>query len=71
MVIGALGRVNDSTLDDAQFLIPKRIWDLLMGGLTSLDVTIGGSQTCSVALRGLMHKHGTYVLSGELDLDRF
>lgn len=48
--------------DDAQFLIPDGIWDrqidILMKGLISLDVTIGGSQTCGVALSGLMHQHG-------------
>ncbi|KAJ5822559.1 hypothetical protein N7447_004899 [Penicillium robsamsonii] len=48
--------------DDAHSLIPDGIWDrqidVLMKGLMSLDVTIGGSQTCGVALRGLMHNHG-------------
>ncbi|KAJ6150409.1 hypothetical protein N7471_001608 [Penicillium samsonianum] len=56
-------RCDDSiSEDDAQFLIPDGIWDrqidILMKGLISLDVTIGGSQTCGVALRGLMHQHG-------------
>lgn len=53
---------DDDLSDDAQFLIPDGVWDrqidILMKGLMSLDVTIGGSQTCGVALRGLMHKHG-------------
>ncbi|KAJ5375689.1 hypothetical protein N7517_007695 [Penicillium concentricum] len=48
--------------DNAQFLIPDGIWDrqidILMKGLMSLDVTIGGSQTCGVALGELMRNHG-------------
>lgn len=53
---------DDASSDDAQFLIPDGVWDrqldILLKGLMSLDVTIGGSQTVSVALGGLMHKHG-------------
>ncbi|CAI7565816.1 unnamed protein product [Penicillium viridicatum] len=53
---------DDESSDHAQFLIPDGVWDrqldILMKGLMSLDVTIGGSQTCDVALRGLLHKHG-------------
>ncbi|KAJ5505027.1 hypothetical protein N7463_007901 [Penicillium fimorum] len=48
--------------DDAHHMIPDGVWDrqidILMKGLMSLDVTIGGSQNCGVALRGLMHNHG-------------
>ncbi|KAI2671830.1 transcriptional regulator family: Fungal Specific TF [Penicillium roqueforti] len=51
--------------DDTQFLIPDGTWDrqidILMKGLISLDVTIGGSQTSGVAVRGLMHKHGDII----------
>jgi hypothetical protein len=47
---------------DGQILTPDGIWDrqvdILMKGLMSLDVTIGGSQTCGLALRELMQKHG-------------
>jgi len=47
---------------DGQMLILDGIWDrqidILMKGLMSLDVTIGGSQTCWMALRELMQKHG-------------
>ncbi|KAJ5116855.1 hypothetical protein N7456_001203 [Penicillium angulare] len=43
-------------------LVPDGIWDhqvdILMKGLMSLDVTIGGSQTCGVTLRRLMRRHG-------------
>lgn len=53
---------DGASSDDAQFLIPDGVWDrqldILMKGLMSLDVTIGGSQTVGVALSGLMHKHG-------------
>lgn len=53
---------DHSSKDDTQFLIPDGIWDrkidILMKGLMSLDVTIGGSQTCGVALKELMHKYG-------------
>jgi hypothetical protein len=46
----------------AGLLIPDGTWDrhieILMKGLMSLDVTIGGSQTCGMALRALMRKHG-------------
>ncbi|KAJ5972975.1 uncharacterized protein N7479_002893 [Penicillium vulpinum] len=55
-------KCNDSILEYVQFLIPDGIWDrqidMLMKGLMSLDVTIGGSQTCGVALKRLMHRHG-------------
>jgi hypothetical protein len=55
-------RCDDSLENDAHLLVPDGIWDrqidILMKGLMSLDVTIGGSQTCGVALRGLMHKYG-------------
>lgn len=47
---------------DERVLIPDEIWDrqidILMKGLMSLDVTIGGSQTCGLALRDLMSKYG-------------
>jgi hypothetical protein len=50
---------------DGQVLIPDGIWDrqidILMKGLMSLDVTIGGSQTSVLALRELMKKHGDIV----------
>ncbi|KAJ5753476.1 uncharacterized protein N7511_007629 [Penicillium nucicola] len=43
-------------------LIPDGTWDrqldVLMKGLMSLDVTIGGSQTSSMALQLLMRQHG-------------
>ncbi|KXG50957.1 uncharacterized protein PGRI_065290 [Penicillium griseofulvum] len=55
-------KCDGSLENDAQLLVPDGIWDcqinILMKGLMSLDVTIGGSQTCGVALRGLMHKYG-------------
>ncbi|CAI7601881.1 unnamed protein product [Penicillium glandicola] len=55
-------RDGDLSGHDPQFLVPDGIWDrqidILMKGIMSLDVTIGGSQTCGVALRGLMHKYG-------------
>ena len=55
----------DLSEGDALFLIPDGIWDrqidILMKGLMSLDVTIGGSQTSGVAVRGLMHKHGDII----------
>jgi hypothetical protein len=45
-----------------QILIADGIWDrqidILMKGLMSLDVTIGGSQTCGMALLDLMQRHG-------------
>ncbi|KAK9853462.1 Alpha/beta hydrolase family-domain-containing protein [Penicillium brevicompactum] len=45
-----------------EVLVPDGIWDrqidILMKGLMSLDVTIGGSQTCGVTLRRLMRRHG-------------
>ncbi|OQE34911.1 hypothetical protein PENCOP_c015G07646 [Penicillium coprophilum] len=51
--------------DNAQLLMPDGIWDqqidILMKGLMSLDVTIGGSQTSGVALRGLMHNYGDII----------
>ncbi|KAK4866000.1 hypothetical protein LT330_008740 [Penicillium expansum] len=54
--------VDDVSDDNAKLLIPDGIWDrqidILTKGLMSLDVTIGGSQTCGVALKELMHKHG-------------
>ncbi|KAJ5353502.1 hypothetical protein N7541_006066 [Penicillium brevicompactum] len=47
---------------DRGVLVPDGIWDrqidILMKGLMSLDVTIGGSQTCGVTLRRLMRRHG-------------
>lgn len=53
---------DDLAEDDGQLLIPDGIWDrqidILVKGLMSLDVTIGGSQTSGVALKGLMHKYG-------------
>jgi hypothetical protein len=43
-------------------LMPDGTWDrqidVLMKGLMSLDVTIGGSQTSSVALQLLMQRYG-------------
>ncbi|KAJ5173647.1 uncharacterized protein N7500_001578 [Penicillium coprophilum] len=51
--------------DNAQLLIPDGIWDqqidILMKGLMSLDVTIGGSQTSGVALKELMHNYGDII----------
>lgn len=51
--------------DFTEVLVPDGIWDhqidILMKGLISLDVTIGGSQTCDMAIRELMRKHGDII----------
>lgn len=56
---------RESQCDLTEPLVPDGIWDhqidILMKGLMSLDVTIGGSQTCDMALRELMRKHGDII----------
>lgn len=54
-----------ASAEDAGNLIPDGIWDpqidILLKGLISLDVTIGGSQACGVAIETLMHKYGDVI----------
>lgn len=55
----------ESQSDFTGLLVPDGVWDhqidILMKGLMSLDVTIGGSQTCDMTLRELMRKHGDII----------
>ncbi|CAG7958474.1 unnamed protein product [Penicillium salamii] len=65
LAVTALEKAIESVISlqsHQQIIMPDGIWDrqidFLMKGLLSLNVTIGGSQTCEVALRRLMSKHG-------------
>ncbi|CAG8371330.1 unnamed protein product [Penicillium salamii] len=65
LAVTALEKAIESVISlqsHQQIIMPDGIWDrqidFLMKGLLSLNVTIGGSQTCEVALRQLMSKHG-------------
>ncbi|PGH19378.1 hypothetical protein AJ80_04019 [Polytolypa hystricis UAMH7299] len=51
-----MDRVQDSTNLDGN--LKQQQIDVLMKGLVSLDVTIGGSYTANVALQSLMRKYG-------------
>jgi hypothetical protein len=58
----AVEQIIDSQFSSDYGLIPDGVWDrhigFLMKGLISLEVTIGGSRTASVALQSLMRNYG-------------